>query len=342
MTIALLDINDKNWGAFVAARPEAVIFHYPGWAGFIATCYGYRSCVVAVQNELGQILAGIPLLQVPGLLVGRRWISLPFSDYYRPLAIDQATLEILTDHLIGLQKSRQLPSIEIKWPLPHREEIHTVKNFVLHTLPLTEEPAGLFGKFKKGHRYDIKKALNGELVIERVNSKYDFEKFYHLHLKTRQRLGVPIQPHKFFDLLWANFLDTGMGFVLLAMLKSEPVAGAVFLMYKDTITYKYSASNSKYWGLYPNNLLLWEAIKTGCELGYKYFDLGNSDIANIGLRKFKNGYGAAEEDLVYSFIGAIPYNGRPGAAQKLLNRVISQSPSVVCQMTGELLYRYYG
>jgi hypothetical protein len=82
MAIALLDINDKHWGAFVAEHPEAMIFHYPGWARFIATCYGYHSVVVAVQNEHGQIRAGISLLEVPGLLASRRWISLPFSDYY--------------------------------------------------------------------------------------------------------------------------------------------------------------------------------------------------------------------------------------------------------------------
>jgi hypothetical protein len=342
MTLALLDIDDKSWHSFVAAHPAAMVFHHPGWAGLIAACYGYRSCVVSAKNELGQIQAGIPLLEVPGLLGGRKWVSLPFSDYYRPLATDQASLEVLTDHLIELQKSGHLPSIEIKWPLPHRAEIDTATNFVIHSLSLTAVPEALFGKFRKGHRYNIKKAMNGALAIKRVSTKSDFKKYYRLHLHTRQRLGMPVQPLKFFDLLWENFLNTGLGFVLLAMLKDKPVAGAVFLTYKDTITYKYSASDSKYWSLYPNNLLLWEAIKTGSELGYKYFDFGNSEISNIGLRKFKNGFGATEEELAYSFVGAAPQNGKPGAAKKILNTVISHSPSFVCQWTGELLYRHYG
>jgi CelD/BcsL family acetyltransferase involved in cellulose biosynthesis len=342
MALAILEINDLRWASFVETQPGAVIFQHPNWAALIARCYEYRSRVIAILDEFGQIVAGLPFLEVPGLLSGRRWISLPFSDYCQPLAADQRSLELLTDTIVLLHTSKQLSDIEIKWALPERQGIYPSSKFVLHTLPLSSPPEDLYKKFRKGHRYDIKKALEGGVEIKRSVSKTGVDEFYRLHLKTRQRLGVPIQPRKFFDMLWENLISTGMGFILLALHHNAPIAGAIFFSYNRTLTYKYSASDQRFWKLYPNNLLLWEAIQIGCESGCKQFDLGNSEKSNHGLRSFKSGFGAYEEELVYSFLGNIIPDQNSGSLRKVMNWIISHSPPLVCQLTGQLLYRYYG
>ena len=51
------------------------------------------------------------------------------------------------------------------------------------------------------------------------------------------------------------------GFVVLALKKHIPVAGAVFFHFKDEVILKYGASDRKFLYLRPNNLVMWEAFK---------------------------------------------------------------------------------
>jgi len=201
----------------------------------------------------------------------------------------------------------------------------------------------VFKKFrKKGVRYEIKKAEREGVEVEWCSSKKEFEIFYELQLKTRKRLGVPVQPKRFFALLWDHLILNNFGFILLAYKSAVPLAAAVFLKYKSTIIYKYSASDPDYLKLSPNNAILWEAIKWACLNGYKVFSFGKTLVSNTGLRNFKKGWGTAEEPLPYSFIASSP----PFLENKLLHLVaglvIQHSPSFVCRGIGEAFYKYFG
>ena len=105
--------------------------------------------------------------------------------------------------------------------------------------------------------------------------------------------------------LWSRLIKSGLGFVVLAYKDSTPIAGALFLAWNGTLIYKYSASDPLYWRYRPNNLVLWTAIRWGCEHGYHLMDFGKTDLANQGLRDFKSGWGATETPLIYSYIGGM-------------------------------------
>jgi hypothetical protein len=64
---------------------------------------------------------------------------------------------------------------------------------------------------------------------------------------------VPVQPRRFFELLWRLVLEPGLGFLLLAHAGARPVAGAVFLRGSRCLTYKYGASDASAWPLRPNH-----------------------------------------------------------------------------------------
>src|SRR5262249_57488518 len=58
----------------------------------------------------------------------------------------------------------------------------------------------------------------------------DVEAFYRLHLLTRRRQGVPIQPRRFFGAIWQHLIAAGHGRVVLVETpEGRPVAGAVVL-----------------------------------------------------------------------------------------------------------------
>jgi CelD/BcsL family acetyltransferase involved in cellulose biosynthesis len=353
----VMTLADERWHALVEEAPDASIFHHPAWSGLLEECYGYRPFVAAVCDETGEIRAGVPVMEVASPLTGRRWISLPFTDHCRPLyrgaggavQVDLgekdwsvALLEVLED----LRQDAGVASLELRTGFPPGAGVSLDESQVLHLLKLSPETEDVFDKFHRSQvQRNIRRAEREGIEVRRETGREGLDAFYALHLDTRRRLGVPVQPKRYFDLLQQRLLGTGLGFVLLAYSEGRPVAGAVFLTYKKTLTYKYGASRSDSWPLRPNHALFWTAIQWGCEQGFEVFDWGKTAADNDGLRRFKGHWGAEEFPLLYSVLGAEGQDGQhaavPGRLSDIMEVIIRKSPPFVCRTVGELLYKHF-
>jgi lipid II:glycine glycyltransferase (peptidoglycan interpeptide bridge formation enzyme) len=212
----------------------------------------------------------------------------------------------------------------------------------LHVLRLAPDPAKVFRTFHRSQvQQRIAKAEREGVTVHRGSSRDDLtQTFYELHLETRRRLGVPIQPRRYFELLWERILAPGRGFVLLAHWNAIPIAGAVFLTWNGTVTYKYSASRQEFWKLRPNNSIIWNAIKWGCENGFHTFDFGRTEPENAGLRSFKAGWGTTEEPLSSSAFSGSPPTQAISRAAEMLRWPIQTMPAWFCRLIGELAYKH--
>jgi hypothetical protein len=337
----LVRISSIDWLAYLAQYPQATIFHHPSWINLLADCYGYRPNILVLQNSEGVITAGLPLMRVNSWITGRRAVALPFSDFCPPLGeISPA----LIAELQAWRKQQRLQQLVVHWPLPGDEGVFCGEVTARHIMQLKADHQGVFRKFKRTQvQQPIRQAEKAGVNIQRGENWEDILRFYRLHLQTRQRLGSPVQPLRFFRLLWERLISQGLGFVLLAYKDTQVIAGAVFLHWNKTLTYKYSASDPSCWNLRPNNLLLWHAIQWGCEQDYQVFDWGKTDPENEGLRAFKRGWGSDEQILHYSVLADRPPAAKlsGGINQRLLAGVIQHSSAWVCRMIGELLYGHF-
>jgi lipid II:glycine glycyltransferase (peptidoglycan interpeptide bridge formation enzyme) len=214
---------------------------------------------------------------------------------------------------------------------------------VLHTLELEPDSDSVFGRFKKTRvQQSIQQAEREHVVVRRGTGRSHLNAFLRLHAMTRHRHGVPVQPSRYFHSLWEELLRRGLGFVSIAYVGSRPIAASVFLCWNATVTYKYSASDPSYWQCRPNHAVLWDAIRWGCERGYRSFDFGRTDAWNRGLRAFKSGWGSLESPLVYSIVGGSPGRDGPGVGDRVASVVIRKTPRIVCRALGELLYKHVG
>jgi predicted N-acyltransferase len=177
--------------------------------------------------------------------------------------------------------------------------------------------------------------------IRRSTDKKDMFTFYDMLVETRRRHGAPVQPRRYFDLLWDRIIADGLGFLLTAYKDGEPVGGTVYVHFKGMLTAKYNASAPKHWKLRANNSLYWAAIKWGCEQGFTCFDFGRTETSNQNLRDFKNGWGAVEEPLVYSIIADRAPKPPSSRFDGLVKFIIRHSPPAVCRLAGEALYKHY-
>ena len=340
MRLVEIPLDDARWPAFLERSRHATIFHSPAWVRTLGESYGFRGFALGLTDEHGKIRGLLPMAGVDLPLRGRRWVSLPFTDVCPPLfdpGIDEAAVQVLLDQA---GRDAGVSSIEVRAPLAGGS---LRARGVEHVLPLGSDPDELRQRFKKAAWQKVMQAERQGLQVRMTTRREDLlDTYYGLHLVTRRRLGVPCQPRRFFARLWENVFEPGHGFLLVAEHEGKAAGGAVFLAGSPTLVYKYSASHPELWGLRPNNLMLWTAMKWGIEHRSAQLHFGRSDADNQGLRDFKSSWGAEETPLVYATIGAekrasLPHVPGLGRA---IEFVIRSSPPVVCRTLGEALYRF--
>jgi CelD/BcsL family acetyltransferase involved in cellulose biosynthesis len=337
----ILELTDPRWVDFVARQPSATPFHHPYWGTLIANCYGFRAFAVATSEATGQIRAGLPMIEVRHFRCEPKWVSLPFTDYCPPLVPAPQEESGLFYALQRASKAAGIRRVEVRAPL---EGASSDRRAALrHVIALGDDPAEVYAGFRPSVQRKIRQAGRKGVTIRRGERSEDLvDTFYRLHLRTRRRVGVPVQPHRFFRMLWQSVIRTGLGSVLIAEVSAQPVAAEVFLSWNGTTISKFSASDERAWSLRANNLITWHLIKTACEQGSRSFDFGRTDAGNEGLRVFKQSWGAVEEPLAYGTlgVGSEPALVRHRMGDHLLASAIRRGPLVLCRATGEALYRY--
>jgi len=340
--VTVLETADPRWADFVATHPAATPFHHPDWTRLVAGCYGFRAFALAISDMTGAIRAGLPVVEVRHLGSAPKWVSLPYTDYCPPLFSREQEEEQLAAALLQASRAAGARRVEVRAPIAGGSAAGPAA--FRHVLALGRNPAEVYAGFHRSQvQRSIRRAEREGLTVRRATRPHDLvDTFYQLHLRTRRRQGVPVQPRRFFRLLWENTITTGLGSVLIVEVSDQPIAAAVFLAWNDTVIYKFGASDASAWSLRPNHLLFWHAIRAACEQGRRWFDFGRTDAGQEGLRNFKSSWGAIEEPLVYEMLGGKPGSEPPteGMASRMLGPVIRHSPLLLCRAFGETLYRY--
>ena len=336
-----LETGDARWLRLVESHPDATPFHHPAWSRVVEECYGFRPFVLGDLEADGSLAAGLPLIEVANPLRPRRWVSLPYVDSCAPLALT-GDWPSLAQRLAAARRRAGIGSVEVRASLPG-EGVHTRSGWVGHVLPLSDDVDAHLKALHGTTRRNVRIAEREGVEIRIGDGESSLtDTFYGLHVETRRRLGVPVQPRRFFRLLWREMIVRDLGFVLVAFHRDVPVAAAVFLSFNGRLVYKYGASAASGLQVRPNNLLFWHVIRWAVEHGYRTLDFGRTDLGQKGLRSFKAGWGAKEEALVYSFVSddlpAVPVHRSSG----LIAPAIRHSPAWVTRLLGELLYRYAG
>ncbi|MBA2643491.1 MAG: GNAT family N-acetyltransferase [Actinobacteria bacterium] len=335
----MVEVGDPGWSAFVESRPAATPFHNPGWAGLLADCYGFRTFAFVLAGSDG-IEAGVPVAEVRSLSRKKKWVALPFTDALAPLGPPELIGD-LTASLDDARREARIGSVEVRAPTPNGSA--SVRGFT-HVLRLRPDSEALLETFSKSQvRRNIARAAREGVTVREAEHEDDLlETFYALHLLTRSRQGVPIQPRRFFSLLWERIIARGLGTVLIAEVGRHVAAAAVFLTWGQTVVYKFGASDPEVLWARPNHAIFWEAIRRACASGMVELDFGRTDPGNDGLRAFKAGWGTDERPLVYTTFGDARTVHGSRALESVLSATIRHSPRWVCRAVGETLYRYAG
>ena len=287
-----------HWNQWISTCENSTVFHTSNWARVLHETYGYRPYyLVCGGGDVPQLI--FPIMEVHSLLTGRRGVSLPFSDYCRPLIHQGISLSNVFSKLKESGKSKKWDSIHLRDVPEWTHHPIEVTEFVDHAIDLNRTQNEIYSSLRSNYRRKIKKAMGHDLVIQEERSLEALQAYYKLHCITRKKHELPPQPVRFFKKIHEHILSEHLGFILLAYHKGVAIAGAVYMHFGKHIIYKYGSSDGIHDGLNGNYLVQWSGIKWAAQNGFETFSLGRTDPDNKGLIQYKDGWGATKRSLPY-------------------------------------------
>ncbi len=328
----------SEWQDYVESRPQSMIFHHRAWIELLIEQYHFPLYVLAVK-EGGRITAAAPWLETRKPWGSRKLMSLPFTDCMRVLAEDDRALAHFHEGLHG-EPFDGYRSVVLRTDRPLGEQPST-SNWVRHEVSTDRPFDEIVSDYSSNVRRNLRKAERSGLRFERRTDADAIRTFYRLHLMTRRKHGVPIQPKRFFARLHDRLVQPGLGFVGVVSKDGQAIAASVFLVYNGTMIYKYGASDARALAYRPNEFMFSNAIRMATEQGCVRLDFGRSNKRDEGLCRFKRKWGTTENEVYHEHIlGQPSMSGGDSLPRKLGALAIRRSPTVVCRVLGEMLYKY--
>lgn len=345
MTIHTLDpLSDPRWPEFVERHDSASLFHSVPWLGAIRKTYGYKPVVFTTTPPSVPLTNAVVLCEVRSWLTGRRMVSLPFSDHCEPLLQSEEDTAAISAEFARAVATRKWKYIEIR---PKSEmaafggSAEEPSN-VLHTLDLCPAPEVIFhNAHKTCVRGPAKRAERSGVRYECGASEKMLGEFYQLLILTRRRHLVPPQPFEWFRNL-AECLGDRLK-VYVAYHEERPIASAVMIYHKNTVVYKYSASDNSVSNLGAATFLVWTGILDAKAAGLTSMDFGRTDSDNPGLIAYKERWGTKTSRLTYLRWARVQARRDAQPRSSIaLKRLVAVLPDSVLEATGRVLYRHVG
>ena len=338
-TTSLSRLTLSEWQDYVESHPESTTFHHRAWIELLMEQYGFALHLFGVK-QAGQITAAVPFLETKKPWGTKKLISLPFTDYMRVLADDENSLRRLLDGLRD-EPFERYRAVVLRTDRPLGLTAET-GHWLRHEIPINLPFETITSRFSSSTRANIQKAKKRGLRFVQSSDADAMAAFYRLHLATRIKHGVPIQPKRFFTRFHERIIRPGLCYIALVTKNDHPISTAVNLTFNKTVIFKYLASDPRALSDRPNELLDSSVIRLANEQGYETIDFGRSDSRNEGLSHYKRKWGAIENELSYEYLIGQP--SPPPADEPLSERiassVIRRSPAFVCRSLGEVLYKY--
>ncbi len=193
-TFGCLQLDE--WQDYVASHPQSSVFHHRKWIELLVQQYGLRVHLPAVKRN-GEILASIPFLETKGLWGARKLVALPFTDCISALSRSDDALADLHQGL-KTRDYEQYKAVIMRTDRP-LAPMPAASPWVRHTLDTSRPLAEIAAEFKSVVKRNLRRVEQRKLRFVRTDTLDGMQAFYDLHVTTRKKLGVPVQPRSFLN-----------------------------------------------------------------------------------------------------------------------------------------------
>ncbi len=323
------------WEDLIREDRSSCIYHSRRWISLLEHTHRLKMFLATLTLD-GEVTAGCVFARA-GNVLPRRYVALPFSDYCPPLAKSSnaraAFLRLLSHKSNRSYEVRGADTPDSAW--------QTVRCFNRWSIDCSLNRSQLYRNLASNFRRNVVRAQRLGVDVESGSSQTDLQRFRSLHETTRRRLGLPVQPSRFFRSLYALYNHSGDLQIWTASRDGRDLASILALREDRTLYYKWSArADGDING--AGHLLLWSLIEN-CSARFDSLDMGRADKRNLGLSRYKHEAGAFPEPLPYSFIPRAPREisaEAPSLSHKLTARLLRHVPNRLYRLISDLAYGY--
>lgn len=298
------DINPEEWEDLLSHSPEATIFHtYESIKVFTETYPEFEALYIIVTNAEQELVGGMPIIRRKHSSFYRLH-SMPFGGYGGPILRDgvdeQIRIRILKEFCRLSSKWNNLDShvVDFSQKCALLSPTFSSRESFTHILNLDLPLQDIWlKKLTKKTRNQIRMSQKRGAKIEEVSLDC-LDDVYKMYLETDRRHGRKSSPISFYkNILGMESKNVHVKW-LVAKGDDKYIAAIQGITFKGSIGLG-SASLEEYRNYYrPNNLLIWELIKWGCENGCTCLNFGGSPPEAKGLINFKESWGAQKYEYI--------------------------------------------
>ncbi len=335
--------SDPLWRD-LACTSVGSLFTSPPWITAVSDTYGFTPSARVMVDRSGSPRAGAAWIDVSDLR-GQRRLALPFCDRGDPLVADLGAWQAVAADAFTEDVPLTLRCLDTS---PAVEDPRFVMNGAAawHATPLTRSLDDLHAAFRPQTRRNIATAERAGVEVVLSAESEAVREYHRLHVELRKRkYRLLAQPWEFFDRIWKAFSPADAIRTALAMVDGRPVAGALYLVWQDTLYYKFGASQAQFLPSRPNDSIHWHAIRWAHGRGLRMLDWGLSDLDQPGLCRYKRGW-ASVEGRIRTLNAGGPPRGRRADVEETLSTITElltepSVPQVVTERAGAALYRFF-
>jgi len=334
LKIVPLEQARAEWDALTSSHREATLYHRGPWLEVLRRSFGVRP-QVAIIGDSGSTRAACLLAR--GNPIRRSLISMPFSDFCPPLAVNDSARGALLSRLAVIQNRSRLELRGVAAGYPW----NVLDHFQRWTLDLSRPFQAIEKAADRETRRHLRRAREAGVSVECSRDAEAMDFFFNLQLESRRRLGVPSQPLKFFRTVHEVFAKSDSIEVWFALHQGKRIAAVVVLRDGNDLHAKWSARVAGS----PDGAshLIFMSIAEHHAEKASSLDFGRTDSRNRGLSRFKRELGATPTDLPYSYFPLMPTvtsaENLTGVWQTA-SRVWRNLPLPVTRVLNNVTYRY--
>ncbi len=334
---------DPLW-AQLSSGPGGSLFTSPPWLSAVCDTYGFEPTARVALDERGRPVSGLAWVDVCDLR-GRRRVALPFSDRGDPMAADTESWAAVSGEALAGDVPFTLRCLSGS-PAGSDPRFAAAGEAAWHCTALDRPLEDLHAAFRSQTRRNIRTAESAGVDVVLSADENAVEEYHRLHVDLRRRkYRLLAQPLEFFTRIWKAFAPDDAIRTALAYVGGRPVAGAIYLVWQDTVYYKFGASLAEFLPHRPNDALHWRAIRWAHARGLRALDWGLSDLDQPGLVAYKRKWASTESRIRTLNVGGPPA-GRSADVEDTLRSLTGlltdpAVPDAVTARAGALLYRVF-
>jgi FemAB-related protein (PEP-CTERM system-associated) len=294
MIVALDEVQEPAWDAFVAEHPEGGWFHRAGWRRVVTRAYGHRTPYLLARR--GSEVRGIlPLVHVRSPLFGQALISTGFGVHGGILAADTEAAVRLAEEATHLGERLGVAYVELRggpnapgWQA--RSDLYATFE---RELPADE--AQNLKAIPRKKRADVRKSLTTGLSVE-TGCAVDL--FWRIYAESVRNLGTPVFSQHFARAILSEFPND----VELSVVRQgeQPLAALMSFYFKDRVLPYYGGAVPAARPVHAYDLLYWSQMRRAVARGARTFDFGRSKVGT-GAYDYKRFWGFEPRPLEYHF-----------------------------------------